>query len=409
MATLTIYVDNYKRDDSTRAVRVRLYHQSQSTAISTPFLVDSKQVTKSGNIKDAQVLDACNALVKEWRDAIVSLGPAVNSMSVKDLATYLKSGNGDATTLNFVEYMCKVATRKRARQTAQNYRVVASSLNKFLEGRPLDINMLTPKMLTAYEQWLRDSGKTQATILQYMTLIKSSFNAAIYEYNDDDGEAVVLRLPFRKYKMPAAPAPIARAVDITTLQAIADLPTDPRFNSRRNFGRDIMMLSFALGGINYADLYNMPYDALHDDYIEYRRQKTRHARADEALYRVYICPEVRPLLERWLDPTKQRLFNFHRHCAEKNFGTRVAFAVKQVEEAVPFATRHYTYYAARHTYASLARNLLGIDKYTVHELLNHIDDDMKITDRYIERDWQRLFDAHKRIVGLIDWSRIAKN
>ena len=407
MATLTIYVDNYKREDGRRAVRVRLYHQRQSTAITTPFLVDLTQATKSGKIKDAKILDACNALVKEWRDTIASLGPAVNSISVKELAAYLKSGKGGTTTLNFVEYMRKVATRKKAPNTKHNYYVVATSLEKFLDGRPLDINSLTPKLLTAYEQWLRDSGKTQATILQYMTLVKSAFNAAIYEYNDDDGEMVVLHLPFRKYKMPAAPAPIARAVDLATLQAIADLPTEPRYNSRRNFGRDIMMISFALGGINYADLYNLTPDALHYGYIEYRRQKTRYARADEALYRVCIHPDVYPLLARWTDPTRQRLFNFHRLCDEKNFGTRVAYAVKQVEEAVPFAGRHYTYYAARHTYASLAHNLVGIDKYTVHELLNHIDDDMKITDRYIERDWQLLFDAHKRIVGLIDWSRIS--
>jgi integrase len=79
--------------------------------------------------------------------------------------------------------------------------------------------------------------------------------------------------------------------------------------------------------------------------------------------------------------------------------------MKKVEGAVPF-DRHYTYYAARHTYASLARNVVGIDKYTVHELLNHSDSEMKITDRYIERDWQRLFDAHAKVVRLVDWRSI---
>ena len=57
----------------------------------------------------------------------------------------------------------------------------------------------------------------------------------------------------------------------------------------------------------------------------------------------------------------------------------------------------------RHTYASLARNVVGLDKYTVHELLNHADAEMRITDRYIERDWQRLYDAHAQIVRLVDW------
>lgn len=70
------------------------------------------------------------------------------------------------------------------------------------------------------------------------------------------------------------------------------------------------------------------------------------------------------------------------------------------------SSRHYTFYAARQTYASLARNVVGADKYTVHELLNHSDADMKITDRYIEGDWQRLFDIHRKIIALVDWSAL---
>lgn len=64
--------------------------------------------------------------------------------------------------------------------------------------------------------------------------------------------------------------------------------------------------------------------------------------------------------------------------------------------------------AALLTYASLARNTVGLDKYTVHELLNHSDNEMRITDRYIERDWQRLYDTHRKVITLIDWSKICK-
>ena len=37
------------------------------------------------------------------------------------------------------------------------------------------------------------------------------------------------------------------------------------------------------------------------------------------------------------------------------------------------------YYAARHSWATLAVNKVGIDKYTVHAALNHIDEAMKVT------------------------------
>lgn len=406
MATFRFYADNYTREDGLRAVRVRVYHNGASTAMSTPYFVDKTQVTKGGKIKDAAIVDACNELIRNWRNTIINYGSAIEALDVKELVAMLKQSKGDGVGLDIVEHIYKVAESKRAAQTQHNYRVVAASLSRYLDGRGLDINQLSHQVLSAYEEWLRKDGKTPGTIVQYMSLIKSAYNTACLWYNDEDADKIVVsRQPFRRYKMPAVPVVAPRAIDLATLQAIANLPTEPRFNSQRNLGRDLFMLSFGLGGINYADLYALPYDALKGDYIEYKRQKTKHSRADEALYRVYICEEVRPLLIRYLDPTRKRLFIFHRRFPAGNFPTKVSCAVKAVEKAVPFE-RHYIYYSARHTYATLAYNVAGLDKYTVHELLNHADREMKITDRYIERDWQRLYDAHKRIVALIDWRRI---
>ena len=409
MATFRFYADNYTREDGLRAVRVRVYHNGSSTALSTPYFVDKTQVTKGGKIKDAAIVDACSELIRNWRNTITNYGSAIEALDVKELVAMLKQSKGDGVGLDIVEHIYKVAESKRAAQTRHNYRVVAASLSRYLDGRGLDINQLSHQVLSAYEEWLRKDGKTPGTILQYMSLIKSAYNTACLWYNDEDADKIVVtRQPFRRYKMPAVPVVAPRAIDLATLQAIANLPTEPRFNSQRNLGRDLFMLSFGLGGINYADLYALPYDALKGDYIEYKRQKTKHSRADEALYRVYICEEVRPLLTRYLDPTRKRLFIFHRRFPAGNFPTKVSCAVKAVEKAVPFE-RHYIYYSARHTYATLAYNVAGLDKYTVHELLNHADKEMKITDRYIERDWQRLFDAHAKVVRLVDWSRIAKN
>ena len=406
MATFKFYADSYTREDGLRAVRVRVYHNGASTALSTPYFVDKTQVTKGGKIKDAAIVDACSELIRNWRNTITNYGSAIEALDVKELVAMLKQSKGDGVGLDIVEHIYKVAESKRAAQTQHNYRVVAASLSRYLDGRGLDINQLSHQVLSAYEEWLRKDGKTPGTIVQYMSLIKSAYNTACLWFNDEDADKIVVtRHPFRKYKVPSVPVVAPRAIDLATLQAIADLPSEPRFNSQRNLGRDLMLLSFALGGINYADLYALPYDALKWDYIEYNRQKTKNARADEALYRVWICDEVRPLVTRYLDPTRQRLFIFHRRFPAGNFPTKVSCAVKAVEKAVPYE-RHYTYYSARHTYATLAYNVANIDKYTVHELLNHADKEMKITDRYIERDWQRLYDAHKRIVALVNWDNI---
>lgn len=411
MATFKVAVSPHKRDDGTRRVKIRVYSAKSNTEVSTPWYVTPDMITRGGKIKDNSILDRCEALIRDWRRAVDDIGAGANAMTAKELVHHLTSReHRQHQRIDFICHMREVAEKKKP-STRHNYNVVANSLVRFTRGETLDINNITAQLLTAYEEWLRTEGIAPGTITQYMTLIKSAHNAARFKYNDEDAGIIrVTRAPFAKYKIPAAPAPSARGIDLATLQAIANLPDEPRINSRRNFGRDIFMLSFALGGINYADLYTLPHDALKGDYIEYKRQKTRDARVDDALYRVYICPQVRPLLERWFDKSChdkscQRLFRFYQY-SPKSFGPTVAYSIAKVEKAVPFE-RHYIYYAARHTYASLAYNVVGSDKYTVHELLNHTDSDMKITDRYIERDWQRLYDVHQRIIELVDWSKIA--
>ena len=59
------------------------------------------------------------------------------------------------------------------------------------------------------------------------------------------------------------------------------------------------------------------------------------------------------------------------------------------------------YYAARHSWATLAVNKVGIDKYTVHSALNHIDEAMKVTDVYIERDFKIENEANSKVLKYV--------
>jgi integrase len=60
-----------------------------------------------------------------------------------------------------------------------------------------------------------------------------------------------------------------------------------------------------------------------------------------------------------------------------------------------------TFYAARHTWATLAENSVGIDGYTVHQCLNHSDEKMKITGRYIKTDWRPINRANRKVLDFL--------
>ena len=59
------------------------------------------------------------------------------------------------------------------------------------------------------------------------------------------------------------------------------------------------------------------------------------------------------------------------------------------------------FHAARHSWATIARNDLRINKYVVHEALNHVDDAMKVTDMYLEKDYSQNDDANRRVITYV--------
>ena len=61
----------------------------------------------------------------------------------------------------------------------------------------------------------------------------------------------------------------------------------------------------------------------------------------------------------------------------------------------------FIFYISRHSWATIALNKVGIDKYIVHAALNHIDDSMKVTDIYIERDFVNENKANAKVVKYV--------
>ena len=63
----------------------------------------------------------------------------------------------------------------------------------------------------------------------------------------------------------------------------------------------------------------------------------------------------------------------------------------------------FTFYAARHSWATIARNDCRIDKATVDECLNHVGN-MQLADVYIKKDWRIQWDVNKKVLDLFTWT-----
>lgn len=150
--------------------------------------------------------------------------------------------------------------------------------------------------------------------------------------------------------------------------------------------------------MNSADLHSCADEE--ENSIVYYRTKTKERRSDDAKMVVDILPFITPLIEKYKDHTGKRLFNFyHNYNTEKNFNRAINFGLKEIGALL--GIEDLEYYAARHSWATIALNKVGIDKYTVHTALNHIDESMKVTDIYIERDFVNENKANAKVVKYV--------
>jgi integrase len=62
---------------------------------------------------------------------------------------------------------------------------------------------------------------------------------------------------------------------------------------------------------------------------------------------------------------------------------------------------YLTFYSARHSFATIATNDAGIDKYKVHQMLNHVIPEMKITDRYVRKSWKSFDIANRKLLDYV--------
>lgn len=192
-----------------------------------------------------------------------------------------------------------------------------------------------------------------------------------------------------------------RALTIEQVRAIAELDytmiMQPGTN-RFNFARDMFLLSFCLIGMNGVDLYNCK--EYKDGRITYQRVKTKERRIDKAEISIKVVPEIQPLVDKYRVPTGERVFRFYKmYSSIGTISAAINKGLKKIGKLI--GVDDLEFYAARHSWATIALNDAGVDKYTVHTALNHVNDSMRVADIYIRKSWDMIDEANRKVMDLL--------
>lgn len=217
------------------------------------------------------------------------------------------------------------------------------------------------------------------------------FNEAIKEYNTN-GNDIIQSNPFDKFSVPRdIPQTKDRVISEENLVRVFN------FKGTRRVGmaRDCYVLSFFLMGMNSVDIYECV--SYNKGVLAYDRAKTRDRRNDNAHIEIVVPDIIKPLFRKYKGTT--RVFDFYqKYSNAANFNKHINKGLHFIADELGIP--RFDFYSARHTWASIARNKLGIDKYTIHEALNHVSQ-LDVTDIYIQKDFTNINKANEKVVEYV--------
>lgn len=404
--------------DGTYNVKIRFTLDRKVKRLSTNLFITSKDLTKSLKFKeDTSIKREVDRLVLYYREQCLKLQLDQNHYSLDEIVEFLNGEQEKQQTINFIKFSREWIASTTIKGAA-NYTTAINALVRFIGKEELDINLITLDFLEDFKSFLNkereirtkrlmQQGKrvpSNRSLSLYLISIKKLFNEAKKRYNKKDKNLILIpNSPFIELEIPKQEATRKRAISADIIKKVWKLPYKDmkkgyKATCRYNLAKDCFILSFCLMGMNSADLYNAT--EMKGNTITYNRTKTKDRRLDKAQMKVDIPKLAQPLIEKYKDKIGKRLFNFYQYYVdEKGFNKAINYGLKEIGRLLEIDDLEY--YAARHSWATIALNKVGIDKYTVHAALNHVDETMRVTDIYIERDFVNENRANAKVVKYV--------
>lgn len=410
MATIGAQVfKHHKKADGTYNVKIRIFHKGERKYIDTQHYVSKRQLTIGLKIKDRIINKQLNIILDSYRETISGLGERLQLFSAEALKEYLTDKDEDIDFLKFCSKHIEVLENNGKGSSGKTLNTVRLSLIDYFNRdsiSPLDINQV---MLIKYEKYLRSDREISrlnqgidrkrkvkalgdAGVHNRLRDLRILYKAAMKFYNNPQtGDVRIPVCPFDNYKIIEAPETRKRNLTVDQIAKIRDCVVEP--GGRAELARDLFMLSFYLCGMNAVDLYYLSEQNIVNGRVEYNRAKTEERRRDNAFISIKLIKEAEEILNSYLGKLHER------YLSSENLDRAINEGMKILCNRLGF--EGVTFYWARHSFGNLARNKARMSKDDVAQALNHIDNNHRTTDIYIEKDWVIVDDVQAAVLRLL--------
>ena len=394
--TILLYTVKGTKKDGTYPVKFRVTHERAAIFIGSGydltednynrlFVINPKTKKKykltanESNTKKLIVaqFERIKSLIKEIHLA--------EEYSHDKLRIKLRRGRGAYVDIAFENKIQQLLKSGRVGNAA-NYTTARNFIGKYSDKvRFVDI---TPQWLEKFEYWAFNTEKVKETTLSiYLRTLRALFNEAIR-----NGEIPKGAYPFHSsektgYKIPQGSG---TKIALTTeqLKKIAEL----KLSGSKQRCRDMFLLSFYLGGINFKDLLNLKWKDIKNGEVYFTREKTKYTIRSSKNIIVPLRESAKKILDTWgnkdknpeayvIDHLNDKMAPEMARDSIKSFTKQVNKQLKKIGEHEDIQIHGLSSMVARHSFATILKNS-GSPVAFIGEILGHTS--TRTTETYLK-------------------------
>jgi site-specific recombinase XerD len=308
--------------------------------------------------------------LQRLRQITDSLTSQHGDCSADDIISTFQRQSADNSLQAFMLRAISRLNRLGRRGTAEGYRAALNSFLKFCSEQDVKLDAIDGDLIQLYEAYLRQQGVCRNTSSFYMRHLRTVYNQAVAQ------RLTPQRFPF-SHVYTGVDKTVKRAITAAQMRRLknADLSDNPR----QALARDLFLFSFYTRGMSFVDMAYLTTDNLRNGRLVYTRQKTRQQLT------VKWEPEMQKIVDRYApfcrspyllpiitgDDDTRRQYKLMEH--------RTNYSLKNLSRALRFPYP-LTTYAARHSWASIARSK-NVSISVISEGLGH--DSERTTEIYL--------------------------
>lgn len=302
--------------------------------------------------------------VAKLREIVTNICNTLNAgkkdYSVEDVILMYTRYNDLGNIFVFADYLATQLKEEGRDGTSSNYQNAIRAFGEFLNDPLFTFANLTPRLVALYRDYLKRKGCKPNTIWAYLYQLRAIYNKAKMMGVVLSGLDPFSEVAFKKEKT------AKRAISVRQVQMIEQVDLSGESELMR-LARDIFMFSFYTRGMPFVDMCYLKKENLRINILSYRRKKTGQ------LLEMKVEQPLKQLIDKYADPASPYLLPMLRegdsYQAYRLIQRKLNKRILQVGEILQFPFP-LTFYAARHTWASLAQEE-GIATPVISSCLGH--------------------------------------